>query len=306
MDDVMINKLAVIIPYFKPTFFRQALLSIKNQTHKGFHVYIGDDFSPDDPTEIIKDIFGDAYDANVTYHKFSSNLGGISLTKQWERCIDLASEQYVWLFSDDDIMAEDCVERFYNFIDKYPDADLLRFNVKKINDENVVITEGPDHPLHETSLSFLNRRLLGSCLSAACEYVFKKEIYIRHAGFVEFPLAWAADDATWINYGSNTGIYTIPGKEVLWRFGNFNISSDTKNYQAKAKACLLFVNFVQTKYPTINKLLLLNWLWLQLFVLNYSSKMKIGFFYELIYRRLFSFIDVLRFVKHKLFKTALR
>lgn len=37
--------LAIVIPYYKYTFFEATLISLKNQTDKRFNVYVGNDAS---------------------------------------------------------------------------------------------------------------------------------------------------------------------------------------------------------------------------------------------------------------------
>ena len=48
---------------------------------------------------------------NLVYHRFSENMGGKDLVAHWERCIQLSAEPFIWLFSDDDLMPADGVER---------------------------------------------------------------------------------------------------------------------------------------------------------------------------------------------------
>ena len=46
--------LAIVIPYYKIIFFEKTLESLAKQTDKRFHVYIGDDGSPNAPLELLK------------------------------------------------------------------------------------------------------------------------------------------------------------------------------------------------------------------------------------------------------------
>lgn len=297
------TKLAIVIPYYKPYFFKAALLSVKNQTNHQFHLYIGNDASPDDPRQTIQEVFGD--DQNVTYIKFDNNLGSTNLVKQWERCIDMASQPYIWLFSDDDLMPGDAVARFYQFITQYPAAELIRFNLSIINDKGGLINKTAPHHLHETSLSFLKKRLAGQCTSAACEYIFTKDVYHKTGGIVDFPAGWAADDATWIKFGATQGIYTISGAPVLWRFGTLSVSSSTKNTAEKTKACLLFVSFVQNSFD-VDKQLLLYWLYSQLAVLKYKTPAKAIFFMQLVKNKIFSAAEVLHFFAYQTIKKIIK
>lgn len=108
------NNLAIIIPAYKATFLAAALDSIAAQTCQDFTLYIGDDCSPNN-LEVIVDKYRDKI--NLVYKRFDTNLGGKDLVAQWERCIDMTQgEDWLWLFSDDDVMEKNCVEEFYKTI----------------------------------------------------------------------------------------------------------------------------------------------------------------------------------------------
>ena len=46
--------LAIVIPYFKLTFFEETLQSLANQTDQRFKVYIGDDASLENPSDLLE------------------------------------------------------------------------------------------------------------------------------------------------------------------------------------------------------------------------------------------------------------
>ena len=50
--------LAIVIPFFKLTFFEETLQSLSTQTDKRFKVYIGDDASPEDCTALLQKFEG--------------------------------------------------------------------------------------------------------------------------------------------------------------------------------------------------------------------------------------------------------
>ena len=77
----------------------------------------------------------------ITYKKFDENLGRKDLIAHWERCIDMVlDEQYIWFFSDDDMMSNNCVSSFYEVLDKIPDKDIYHFPVKIIDSNSEVVT----------------------------------------------------------------------------------------------------------------------------------------------------------------------
>jgi glycosyltransferase involved in cell wall biosynthesis len=222
------SKLAIVIPAYKSIYFDQMLLSIVNQTNKEFTLYIGDDCSPDNLYNIIG-----KYDGiiPIVYKRFDVNLGGKDLVAQWERCIDLVGdEEWIWLFSDDDLMDPNCVQSFYDTLDRFPDFDLFHFRIKKINENNNIIGSEYFYPAVLTSDEFLMQRLQRKILSFVIEYVFRKSLFYERGRFHNFDLGWGTDDATWIELSNNKGIRNIDNAKVYWRESPFNISP---NYRDK-------------------------------------------------------------------------
>ena len=83
------QKLAIIIPYYKIDFFEETLQSLAAQTDNRFTLYIGNDASPDDPKKIIERIFPAG---NYHYYDYKENLGGKNLALQWERILENVTE----------------------------------------------------------------------------------------------------------------------------------------------------------------------------------------------------------------------
>jgi glycosyltransferase involved in cell wall biosynthesis len=245
----MNNNLAIVIPAYKAEFFRQTLESIANQTCKDFVLYIGDDASPNHLWDIVKDFKGQI---DIRYKRFEENLGGTDLIAQWERCINLSKqEEWIWLFSDDDIMDKNCVERFYATIDQtHKSSDVYRFNTARVGKENEILTPTENHPIIESGLDFLKRKIGFKTESYAVEYIFSRSVYEKF-GFVNFPAAWASDDATWAFWGQEKGIRLIRGATVFWRFSGINISSSGNKTVAKKKleAIVQFITWTKKTFP---------------------------------------------------------
>ena len=138
------NNLAIVIPAYKSTFLVAALDSIAAQTCQDFTLYIGDDCSPNNLEEIV-DKYRDKI--NLVYKRFDTNLGGKDLVAQWERCIDMTQgEEWLWLFSDDDVMEKNCVVEFYKTIQSNPRAGLVHFNVMRLDDTTGEVSSLPEFP----------------------------------------------------------------------------------------------------------------------------------------------------------------
>lgn len=239
--------LAIVIPAYKEMFLNKTLLSIANQTCKDFTLYIGNDSSPSD-LKLLVSQYQDRI--NIVYKQFDENLGGKDLVAQWERCIDLVgNENWIWLFSDDDMMDPECVVNFYNTLNRYPDFDLFHFNVVHINEAKNIFTELPEYPEVLTSEEFLERSLNGS-YSFVVEYIFRKSHFYDLGRFQHFDLAWFSDIATWIKLGKKTGIRSIEDSKVYFRTSLFNITPnnwDKDILKRKFYAHIEYINWIYSQ-----------------------------------------------------------
>ena len=267
------NNLAIIIPAYKIEYFSKVLNSLAKQTCKDFTVYIGIDASEHDFISIIK-----LYDLefNIVYHYFPENFGGKDLVAQWERCIDLVrDEEWLWLFSDDDIMDNFCVQNFYSALSLNPFIDLFHFNVFQINEYHEIIDSYFPFPDLLTIQDFIKFRLQGLLNSFVVEYIFRKSSFFDSGRFHNFDLAWGSDDALWIKLGNKKGIKTIDKSNVYWRKSPFNISpnfSDKSIVLRKLSSQIYFSNwlFLEVKKNSVQfpikklTILLENWLLLSI------------------------------------------
>lgn len=268
------QKLAIVIPAYKSNFLRETLVSLEKQTNKAFVLYIGDDNSPENLWEIVKD-FTDTL--CIKYRKFETNLGGKDLVAHWSRCIDMVEEEeWIWLFSDDDLLEHNCVSVFFDFIEKNKQAALVHFPIKVIDNQgNIIPNFGGINPFPPvlSSAGFYEEKLRGRIQSFVVEYVFKKSLYEQEGGLANFDLAWCADDATWIKFASRTGIYTLTGAAVKWRYSGVNISSQTTNqsiFYRKIEAKIAYLHWVTTFFKerglthTLDNFSLIKWFILEL------------------------------------------
>ena len=224
--------LAIVITYYKLTFFEATLQSLVNQTNKKFKVYIGNDASPENPSVLLKK-YKPQLDFN--YQQFDNNLGSISLVKQWERCMNfIGDEQWVIILGDDDTLSENCVELFYQNLNKAEthNCDVIRFATKVIDEKGKAISNLHIHPEIENSVDFLFRKIKGGTRSSLSEYVFK-ENDISNIGFKNFPLGWHSDDLAVLEFSKFKNIYTINSSTVFVRLSTLNISGMSDNLKQK-------------------------------------------------------------------------
>lgn len=219
------SRLAIVIPAYKPDFLDETLASLASQVNKGFTVYIGDDCSPYHLYDIVC-----KYESliQIVYHRFDTNLGGKDLVAQWERCIAMSKdEEYIWLFSDDDVMEPNCVAEFYKSIEQTKNSyNLYHFDINIINEDGEQVSVCPAFPEIKNDWDYYEIIMNPQYSTYVVEYIFSRKVYEQNGGFVNFDLAWGSDKATWTVFCGDDGLYTIPSAKVNWRRSSKNITPD--------------------------------------------------------------------------------
>ena len=244
--------LAIIIPYYKFSFFEETLQSLANQTSKRFKVYIGDDASPENPS-VLLEIYQGKFD--FVYHRFDENLGGKSLPQQWKRCIALsANEEWIMVLGDDDVLGKTVVESFYNNQDVFlGKTNLIRFASKKLFGKDIVDSSVFVHPKWESATAAFYRKFDKTTRSTLSEYIFSRASYLKF-GFYDYPLAWNSDDRAWLEFSDGKPIFTINESIVYFRLSDLNISGRQDNLLLKNKSEIEFYKFiVVSKLKEFNK-----------------------------------------------------
>lgn len=234
--------LAIVIPFYKLTFFETTLQSLANQTNKEFKVYIGDDASPEDCQSLLQHFIGKF---DFLYHRFSSNIGGISLTQQWERCIALSEqEEWIMILGDDDYLEETVVASWYeNYNLFYERTKVIRFASKLVHQELNIIAKTFNHPLWENATDSYWRKFTHESRSSLSEYIFSRESFLKF-GFYDYPLAWNSDDRAWLDFSDNKPIFTINDSIVYVRLSDLNISGKQDNNSEKNLSVIMFFKFL--------------------------------------------------------------
>lgn len=241
--------LAIIIPYYKRTFFESTLRSLSNQTNKRFKVYIGDDASLENPSILLQK-YKDKFDFG--YHRFDNNLGGISLTQQWERCIDLSeNEEWIMILGDDDVLDVNFVEAFYENIEEVVNnkISVIRYATFKIDEKENFISDIYVHPKIENAIDFIFRKTR----SSLSEYIFFKD-KLMTVGFINFPLGWHSDRLAILEVSDFKDIFSINSASVFIRLSVLSISGTHSNNKIKRVATFqYFYYLVSLKRKKFNK-----------------------------------------------------
>ncbi|MCF6132677.1 glycosyltransferase family 2 protein [Flavobacterium wongokense] len=235
-------KLAIVIPYYKLAYFEETLQSLSNQTNADFNIYVGDDASPESPSTVLS-----KFDKlNLKYKRFEQNLGATSLTKQWERCLQMTeNEDWVMILGDDDVLGENVVKAFYDSIETINknSCNVVRFATQKIDNDSRIISDIYSHPEIEKSASFLTRLYTEWSRSSLSEYIFNKKL-LQQKGIIDFPVAWHSDIALVLELSDFREVFSINDAIVQVRVSQNSISGSSSFIKQKAKADAAFADYL--------------------------------------------------------------
>jgi len=115
-------KVSIIVPnYNHAPYLRQRIDSILNQCYQDFELILLDDCSTDDSREILLDY---SNHPKVSHCVFNEQNSG-STFWQWDKGIELAHGEFIWMAESDDWAEPDFLEIVMTAQKKYPDAGLL-------------------------------------------------------------------------------------------------------------------------------------------------------------------------------------
>jgi glycosyltransferase involved in cell wall biosynthesis len=217
----MANNISVALPAYKSRYLEKAIKSILKQTFVNYELIIVNDASPEDIDSIVKKY----KDERIRYYVNSKNLGKESVVKNWNKCLEYAQYEYFVMFSDDDEYEPDYFEKMIHLAERYPKTNIFHSRVKQIDENGQIISFTPSCPEWETGINFIWHRLSGLRLQYAPDFFIRTDAIRKIGGFIDFPLAWGSDDATWFYLSINGGIGYLNQPLVGWRNSPQNISS---------------------------------------------------------------------------------
>jgi hypothetical protein len=115
-----IPKVSVIIPnYNHAPYLKQRIDSVLTQTFQDIEVIILDDASTDNSHEVIQ---GYLADSRVSFHPNKTNSGSPFI--QWNRGVQLARGEYVWIAESDDYCTNDFLATMVPLLDMHNNVGL--------------------------------------------------------------------------------------------------------------------------------------------------------------------------------------
>jgi len=238
-----------VMPAYKAQFLEVAVRSIVGQSAPDWELLVVDDCSPQDLRSIVAP-FED--DPRVRYFRNAENLGGRSLVRQWNHCLEMASGEWVVMAADDDIYAPDFCRTVLDLAGKYPEADLIRARVDLIGPDGQRLWGDGALPEFVSGRQFLTDWMAGRYFTCVGNFAFRRARLLDAGGFKEFPCAFCSDVATPLML-SGKGV--AHSSEVLFNFrqSDVHLSGDRSRIGEKMEASLEFYEWLRGFAPDFDR-----------------------------------------------------
>jgi hypothetical protein len=128
---------SILIPAYNHAFFQQSLESALQQTHGNTEIIVCDDSGGDRIRDIIRRC---SAPARVNYHRNPENLGA---RRNYLRCYELASGNYVKFLNDDDMLDSRCIERMVDILQRFDDITLVTSRRRLIDAKGSTLPDIP-------------------------------------------------------------------------------------------------------------------------------------------------------------------
>jgi glycosyltransferase involved in cell wall biosynthesis len=149
-------KVSICIPaYNYAHFITDAITSVLAQTFQNFELVVIDNCSTDD-TKAVVDKFM-SVDSRIIYICNETNIGPV---RNLNRCLELATGDYIKILCADDLLPPTCIESMTAVLDQYPEVSLVASARK--------IVDGDLRSVRRVGYSFNAERIPGATAINTC------------------------------------------------------------------------------------------------------------------------------------------
>ena len=169
-------KVSVILPnYNHSAYLDERIQSILNQTYTDFELIILDDCSPDNSLEVIQKYASHPKVSHIVANEKNSGSTFI----QWDKGIELAKGEYIWIAESDDYASPDFLAKLMAHMGADPQIVLGFSSLYWVDENSKIIRESPLKTYKFSPASsgefFIKHNMLYGChILNASSAVFKK------------------------------------------------------------------------------------------------------------------------------------
>lgn len=242
-------KVSVIMPnYNHSAYLPERLESILGQHFSDFEVILLDDHSSDNSPEILQKYASDP--RVVHFLKNDSNSGSTFI--QWERGLNLAQGEYIWIAESDDIADPTFLSEAVRVLETWPDVGVVFTSSVWINEKSSEIHR-PDHESGDREWSgrellcseFLNGPLVYNASSA----VFRKSLAEKVDFKVLRTFRYTGDWLFWVQVAADTRVVRLDKRLNFFRRHSGNVSFRSEREGLLFSEGFRVIRYIYEHYP---------------------------------------------------------
>ena len=223
-------KISVIVPnYNHAPYLRQRIDSILHQTYQDFELILLDDCSTDNSRDILLEYQSHPKVTHCLFNEQNSS----STFKQWEKGIELAQGEFIWIAESDDWADTTFLEKIITGIGTSNTIGLAYTASKLINSGGEVTFENKEQNSHELieykGIQFISEKLLTSnAIWNASMMVFKKDLFYKLNDNSFKQMKYCGDWFLYVQLFQHTNVLEIKQTLNNYRIHSNNVSSEAK------------------------------------------------------------------------------
>jgi glycosyltransferase involved in cell wall biosynthesis len=256
--------ISIIIPnYNHAPFLKRRIQSVLNQTYQNFEVIILDDKSTDESREIIEGYRSHPKIIHIEYNEINSG----STFKQWQKGLDLAQGEWIWIAESDDIADPEFLDSLIKEISL--NTAIVFCRSKLIDEEENPITlynftSMPDPRVYsEFAVNFdeagdiftkkfmLNMNAIPNASSAIFKKSLVNETIFNDAGKTKLFGDWLF----WLHLLKQGDISYVSHTYNHFRYHQNTVRKDTLHSSVRLMEYMILVKFLEKNFSLVNEAL---------------------------------------------------
>lgn len=203
-------------------YLAEAIESCLSQTYQDFEIVISDNKSDDDTEQMVRSF-------NDPRIKFFKQNQRVSPVANWNRCVELATGEFITFLCDDDLLEAQYLEKLLGLLSANPNAELARCACRFIDADGTPLgtSMSDDPPAVETPEDLLLATLRGHRILGLDGSMCRTRVLSKVGGIVDigFPGGFYSDHYTWFQVAYE-GKVAVGTSQILWRYRRHSSNAD--------------------------------------------------------------------------------
>lgn len=220
---------SVIIPnYNHAPFLKQRIESVLGQTYQDFELILLDDCSTDGSREIMESYRSNPHVSHIVYGETNSG----SAFRQWDKGIEMAQGEWIWVAESDDYAEPIFLERMMNEVTKVPECSLAYAATWWVDENGNPMWHngnGDDVIIHSGNDFIRKKMAVSNSIANVSESIFRRDCYQPTESYRYEHMRLCGDWLFYVLLAEQGSVVELEKPLSYYRQHNSNISNDAEH-----------------------------------------------------------------------------